>query len=272
MPKLVVAVVHTHSAHYYQFAYWLAAAGVNPDRDVDLVVVPPSLTTAAMDSGQIDAFCAGEPWGSIARDTIAARVLVTNTSIWRSSPEKVLAARAAWCAEESEATYALVRAVYRAALWCDDPANADALAELLAAPDALALPAPVIAASLRQRFASDGTPTGFLAFARQSAAFPWLSHAAWFYTQMVRCRQVPLSDTGLATARATYRPDLYRRALGPQGVDLPSANSKVEGRLSVPTAVGSTGGRLMLGPDTFFDGATFDPDDIEGYLARSGDA
>jgi NitT/TauT family transport system ATP-binding protein len=42
---------------------------------------------------------------------------------------------------------------------------------------------------------------------------------------------------------------------------------KVEGALTAPLPVGAHRGALTLGPDRFFDGAVFDPDDIGGYLA-----
>ena len=66
---------------------------------------------------------------------------------------------------------------------------------------------------------------------------------------------------------AAYRPDLYRRALRPLGVALPAANAKVEGALERPTPVGSAGASLVLGPDGFFDGARFDPDSLDAYIA-----
>ena len=64
-----------------------------------------------------------------------------------------------------------------------------------------------------------------------------------------------------------YRPDLYRAALKPLGVALPGANAKVEGALTAATPVGSAGASLVLGPDGFFDGEIFDPDQIERYIA-----
>ena len=71
----------------------------------------------------------------------------------------------------------------------------------------------------------------------------------------------------VAIARETYRPDLYRAALKPLGVALPGANAKVEGALTMATPVGSAGASLMLGPDGFFDGAIFDPDELDAYIA-----
>ena len=83
---------------------------------------------------------------------------------------------------------------------------------------------------------------------------------------MVRWGQVAATADHAETARATYRPDLYRAALKPLGVALPGANSKVEGALTSPTPVGSSGASLMLGPDGFFDGIVFDPDTLDTYL------
>jgi NitT/TauT family transport system ATP-binding protein len=268
-PRLVIAVVHTHSAHYYQLAYWLAAVGIVPTRDIDLVVVPPSLSTAALAQGQIDAFCAGEPWGSVAVGQSIGHVLATNTSIWRSSPEKVLGVRARWAEDDVQRTLALVRCIHRAATWCDDIENAAELVRLLSHADAIGQDEGRLAAGLAQRRAP-GDPaeaTGFLTFARHGASFPWLSHASWFYSQMVRWGHASFDTAGLAAARATYRPDLFRAALAPLAVDLPAANSKVEGQLRAATPVGSSGGRLLLGPDTFCDDRVFDPDDVPGYLA-----
>jgi NitT/TauT family transport system ATP-binding protein len=89
----------------------------------------------------------------------------------------------------------------------------------------------------------------------------------WFYSQMVRWGQVRHGKSNEAVARDTYRPDLYRSALKPLGAPLPGANMKVEGALTAPTPVGSVGANLVLGPDGFFDGGRFDPDDIDAYIA-----
>jgi NitT/TauT family transport system ATP-binding protein len=106
----------------------------------------------------------------------------------------------------------------------------------------------------------------FVPFAK-AATFPWKSHALWFYSQMVRWGQVAHTPANSAVARETYRPDLYRAALKPLGIALPVANAKVEGALLSPTPVGSAGASLTLGPDGFFDGGSFDPDQLDTYIA-----
>jgi len=99
-----------------------------------------------------------------------------------------------------------------------------------------------------------------------AATFPWKSHALWFYSQMARWGQIGASVAHEDIARNTYRPDLYRAALRDLGAALPGANAKVEGALAAPTPVGSAGASLTLGPDGFFDGAIFDPDQVSAYL------
>lgn len=267
--KLTIGVVHTHSAHFYQVAYWLSAVGIDHVRDVDIVVVPPSLTAAALARRQIDAFCAGEPWGTVAAHDAGACILLTNESIWRSSPEKVLGVREAWYEEDRERTRALVRSVFRAAQWCDDPQNERELARVLAGQDALQLGGGLLTEALARRRAGDGgSTTGFLAFARQSATVPSLSHAAWFYSQMTRWRQAQFSRNGLDIAVTTYRPDIHGAALKALGAGLSVDDNKIEGAPGSPA--GSNGDIPCLGPEMFFDGAVFDPDDVEGYLARLG--
>lgn len=267
---LVFAVVHTHSAHHYELAYWLASAGIVPGADVELILVPPSLSAAALAAGQIDGFCAGEPWGSVAVAEGAGVIVTTKAHIWRASPEKVLGVRSEWADAEPHRLDALLRAVYRAAVWCDDPGNRDELSHLLARPEYIGQPAAALRPGLERRLtAPDGaarTVPDLLTFADRAATFPWISHALWLYTQMVRWRQAEMSAAGLDIAAATYRPDLYRRALAPIGAMMPSANSKIEGALAVETPAGASGGRLTLGPDGFFDGQIFDPENALAYL------
>lgn len=272
LEPIKLGIVHAFSAHNYQLSYWLAAANIDLTEDVELVVVPPSLMPAALAAGQIDGFCAGEPWGTAAVLEGSGFILTTNAHIWRNSPEKVISARQSWVSEDQERIAKLIRAIYRAAVWCDQGDNQEALTLLLARPEYLGVPVDHIRPSLKRRLlAQDGSPhsvEGFLNFSQNAATFPWASHALWFYSQMIRWGQAELHERALTAARATYRPGLYRKALASLSVELPRADSKVEGAMPRAMPVGSRKGDLVLGPDTFFDGATFDPDDLDGYLRK----
>lgn len=263
------AVVHPHSGHNYELRYWLAASRIDPDRDIEIVIVPPPLMADALGAGRIDGYCAGEPWNTAAVEKRVGRIATVKAAIWKSSPEKVLGVSARWAETNPEALDALLRALYRAAEWCGRPAHHADLARLLAGPGYVDCPEEWLMPALSGEIRDGGTvvrvPDFFVPHA-QAATFPWKSHALWFYAQMVRWGQVGASAGHEQIARDTYRPDLYRAALKPLGVALPGANAKIEGALTRPTPVGSAGASLTLGPDGFFDGRIFDPDRIDAYL------
>ena len=267
-----LAVVHPFSAHNYEVRYWLAAAGVDPDRDVALTVVPPAATVEALRERRIDGFCAGEPWGSVAVEAGLGVMGITTSALWRQGPDKVLGLRADFAERRPDTTAALLRALFRAAAWAGDPAHVGELAALLAREAYLALPEPVLRRALEGRLvrsagaAPHGVPD-FLVLHRHAANFPWLSHALWFYAQMVGWGHVAHTAAHAEIARRTYRPDLYRAALAPLGADLPRADAKVEGALHHSTPVASRSGTLLLGPDGFFDGRLFDPERIDQYIS-----
>lgn len=270
MEPLRFAVVHPHSAHNYELRYWLAAAGIDPDRDIEIVILPPPLMADALGAGRIDFYSAGEPWNTAAVAKGVGRIVTVKAAIWKSSPEKVLGVAAGFAEQQPETLAALLRALYRSAEWCATPANHTELARMLSGPAYVDCPAEWLLPALTGRIETGGgmvrVPDFFVPQAR-AATFPWKSHALWFYSQMVRWRQVAANPANEAIARGTYRPDLYRAALAPLGVAMPGANAKVEGALQAPTPVGSAGASLTLGPDGFFDGRIFDPDKIDAYLA-----
>ena len=245
---LTFAMVYPFSCHNYELRYWLAAGGIDPDRDVRLVVIPPPFLVDALRAGQIDGFCVGEPWNSVAVQAGVGTIVVPTTAIWPASPEKVLGCRLEWAQRHPKQLASLQRALYRASLWCEQPENHAELAKLLAQPRYVGAPAELLARALGGRLAltTNSQPVeleNFFIPARRHATFPWVSHAMWFYEQMLRWKQVEFAPNHLAAVRATYRPDLYRAALESIVPDMPATDTKVE---------------------HFFDGATFDPKSLDG--------
>ena len=269
--RLTFAVVHTFSPHNYELRYFLAAAGIDPDADVDLVVVPPPYVVDHLRDGLIDGFCVGAPWTTVGLQKELTRVIAAKPQIWRFGPEKVLAVREAFAAEHEDVALRLIRAVKAGGAWADDPANRSILAAMMSRQGILAMPEDAITNSLAGRVPIDDGAADpiadFIVFDRGGASFPWRSHALWFYSQMLRWGQATYSPEGMRAAADAYRPDLYRVAFQGTGVTMPGANAKVEGALDAPRPGGSTTGRLILPRDGFFDGRVFDPHDIEGYVA-----
>lgn len=268
-PKLKVAVVHAFSGHNLELRYWLSACGIDPETDVELLIVPPPLMPEALQQGRIDGYCVGEPWNTVSVNNGTGRILTTKAAIWHSSPEKVLGVQTRWAEQNPDLLQALLKAMHEAARWCGMAENNHELAELLSQPDYVGVPAATLlpAISTHIEIGPDKTVSveDFMIPFERAATFPWQSHALWFYSQMVRWRLIEHSAKNAEIARQSYRPDLYRAALRDSDAAVPAANMKVEGALKMPTAVGSTG-RLTLGPDGFFDGQIFDPDRLEAYL------
>ncbi|MCR9238519.1 MAG: ABC transporter substrate-binding protein [Alphaproteobacteria bacterium] len=263
---LQFGVVHPFSAHNFELRYWLAGVGIQPDKDIDIVVLPPVLMADALKSGRIDGFCVGEPWNSVALARKAGKIATTKSAIWASSPEKVLAVNAIWAERNGPAMQALLRAFYAASIWCGEAEHVEELAELLAKSTYLDQPVNTILPALNGGLLGEKSTSAFFEPHARAATFPWQSHALWFYSQMVRWGHVAHSDERALVAQETFRPDIYRAAIVPTGASVPSANSKVEGALRETIAVGASSQSLLLGPDGFFDDRFFDPDHLDLYI------
>lgn len=270
--RLRFGVVHRYSSHNYKLRYWLAACGIQPDRDVEIVTIAPPFVPDALASGEIDGSCVGEPWSSICVERDVGTIVLATAQIWRRGVEKVLAVREPVLAEKPEAFAALFRAMRRAGRHFIDPANFEENAAILAAPKYLDADPGLVVRAISDRLilVNGGAPMHLpdLMFQHSEAAnFPWVSQAAWLYSQMVRWGHTAFDPTDAARAMRVFRPDIYRGALLDTGDDLPAASSKVEGSVSQLTQVGTQQGTLTLSANRFFDGLTFDPDHIEAYLA-----
>lgn len=251
--KLKFGVVHPHSSHNYELRYWLAASGIRPEHDVEIVILPPPLMADALLAGGLDGYCVGEPWNSVGVANGAGRIATVKAKIWGASPEKVLGATERWATHNPEALAALLRALYRASQWCGEPENLDEASAILAQPGYLDQPKDLILRALSGRIETGIGATivvdDFFIPHAQSATFPWVSHALWFYSQMVRWGDVGHTEQNARMAAACYRPDLYRAAIASFGAALPRNDTR------------------PLDAAAFFDGRAFDPAALEAYIA-----
>jgi ABC-type nitrate/sulfonate/bicarbonate transport system substrate-binding protein len=251
-PPLTFAVVFPYSMHNYQLRYWLAEAGVDPDRDVRLVVTPPPRTAEQLRSGLIDGFCVGAPYGVQAAALGFGEILVYASEIWGAGPDKVLGVAERWATANPETLQALLRALIRAAQWADARENREELAGLLARPEYVGLPKEVVEPLL---------PNGpeSVVYHRGAAGFPWRSHAAWFLSQMLRWGQMGPEVDLAAAVREVYRPDLYRTAAAALGLPAPAEDAKIEGAHAEAWVLATGGAEIAMAPDRFCDGRLFDP-------------
>jgi two-component system, oxyanion-binding sensor len=193
-PLPAFGIVFPFSTHNYLLRAYLAAGGIDPDRDVQLVVIPPALMVGSLERGLIDGFCVGSPWNSVAVDRGIGHILAAGASLFAALPEKVLAVGDGFAGARGSAAAALVAAVNRAAVWCADPAHAGDLARLLAAPDYLDVPEGLVRRTIDGSLVfSRGAPPrhidDFLRFDGPEATTPRAGRFRWLYAQMVRWGQ-----------------------------------------------------------------------------------
>lgn len=273
-PPLRFAMVYPFATHNYELRYWLAAAGIDPDDDVQLTVVPPPRMVDALERRTIDGFCVGEPWNSVAVQRRLGRIVATKYEIWNNSPEKVLAVNQTFAEQRPELHQALLRALIEAAVWADVPGNRREVARILAEARYVGAPEALLAASLTGRLVlgpgdEAAAVPDFHVFHRYAANFPWTSHAVWLLTQMLRWGQLTSPIDMLATARRVYRPDLYRQAASDVGIPAPEVDLKNEGIHSSEWLLEGSAGAIRMGSDRFFDGREFHPNAAVSYLASS---
>ena len=259
---ITVGIPFPFSMHAELLHYWVAATPL-AQKSIEIRTVPPPLMAKALATGDIDAFCVGEPWGSVAVDDGSGALILPGSAIWRFAPEKVLATRTDWAETEPQLLGHLMRAVWRAGRWLAQPESRTAAAEILSRPGHLALPAELIdrALSGALTISSQGQQArvpNFLEFHAGAASFPWRSQAKWMAHQLAQRAGLDRFQAQDA-AGAVFRSDLYRTAMASTRADLPGASEKLEGALAHETAVASTSGKMILHPDGFFDGRVFDP-------------
>lgn len=270
-PPLTFGAVFPYSAHNYLLRYWLAAGGIDPDGDVQIMVVPPPLMVAKLSARHIDGYCVGEPWGQRAVDLGIGRCVAPSREIWTSHPDKVLGVAAEWAARHPNTLRALVAAITEASMWLDDPVNRGEAARLVAGRAYVNAPEEIVAASLtgRVRVAAEDEPVSipdFHVFHRGAANFPWVSHAEWALTQMRRWGQLGASVNVRATAAAVYRPDIFRDVAAALSIACPTISRKSEGAHGASWILNEATAPISMGADCFVDGRIFDPSRLDDYI------
>jgi nitrate/nitrite transport system substrate-binding protein len=251
--KFQCAMTFPGGTHDLWLRYWLAANGIDPENDVDVIVIPPPQMVANMETKTMDAFCVGEPWNQRLVTKKLGYNAVTTGELWKNHPEKAFTIRKDWADKYPKATKALLMAVLDAQMWCDKDENKAEMCEILSADKYVKAPAKDIVERSKGNFdlgngrVLKDSPL-MMKFWREEASFPFKSHDTWFLVENIRWGKLP-ADTDLKKlVDEVNRADLWKeaaKALG-QEAAIPKSDSR--------------------GVETFFDGVKFDPADPMAYL------
>jgi nitrate/nitrite transport system substrate-binding protein len=253
--ELKAAMTFPGGTHDMWIRYWLAAAGIDPDKDIETIVVPPPQMVANMKVGTMDCFCVGEPWNDQLVHQKVGYTAVNTGEIWSKHPEKSFAMRADWVDKNPNAAVALIMAVQEAAQWADKSENRQEVAEICSKRSWFNCPVTDIQDRLKGRYdygtgkVVENSPH-IMKFWRDNASYPYQSHELWFLTENVRWGKFTGQEDFKSLISKVNREDLWRtaaKALGVPAAQIPKTTSR--------------------GVEKFFDGKTFDPANPAAYLA-----
>ena len=253
--KIIMAMTFPGGTHDLWLRYWLAASGINPDVDVEVITIPPPQMVANMKAKTMEAFCVGEPWNAQLVNQKIGYTAVSTGQIWMDHPEKAFAMRADWVAAHPNAAAALTAAVIEAQIWCDDPKNLAEMVAIVSSRDWFKVPAADIQDRLAGNFDfGDGRVVKNapykMKFWANHASYPYRSHDLWFLTENQRWGKLPAGLNTTKAIAAVNREDIWRAG---------AALAKVP--------AGAMPKSTSRGIEHFFDGKTFDPAKSAAYLA-----
>ncbi|WP_312361420.1 CmpA/NrtA family ABC transporter substrate-binding protein [Agrobacterium sp.] len=250
--EIKAAMTFPGGTHDLWIRYWLAAGGIDPDKDVSTIVVPPPQMVANMKVGNMDVFCVGEPWNEQLVNQGIGFTACTTGELWKGHPEKALGMRADWVEKNPNATKALLMAVMEAQQWCDEMANKEEMSTILGKRQWFNVPPKDVLGRLKGNINYGNgrvlENTGLqMKFWQDHASYPFRSHDSWFIAENIRWGKFAPDTDVKALVEKVNREDIWRAAAKDLGVaDLPASTSR--------------------GKETFFDGKVFDPENPSAYL------
>ncbi|MGE5656127.1 MAG: nitrate ABC transporter ATP-binding protein [Actinomycetota bacterium] len=245
-----LGVVHSASMHNLLLRYWLAAGGIDPDRDVSTIVIPPPQMVANLKTGNIDGYCSGEPWNSLAVNEQAGFVTISSYELWSGHLEKVLGVTEAWANQYPQTHLALVKALIQACEYCDDRRNRPEIVELLCQEQYVGTTPADIGPGFITPY-QDGTGAApkellnYPQFYLNQTNCPDRGEMLWVTAEMARWGIVPFPKNWVEFLDRILRPDVFGEA---------------ERELGLPDL------RRDRHTITLFDGKVFNPDDPLEYL------
>jgi nitrate/nitrite transport system substrate-binding protein len=253
--SIKAAMTFPGGTHDLWIRYWLAAGGIDPDKDIETIVVPPAQMVANMKVGTMDCFCVCEPWNlQLIHQNIGYTALTTG-ELWEKHPEKSFGMRAAYVDKYPKAAKALLMAVMEAQMWCEKMENRAEVAAICAKRQWINCPAADVTDRMQGKF-DYGVPgksvelsPHIMRYWADQASYPFQSHDQWFITEDIRWGKYDVDVDSKALIAKVNREDLWRdaaKSLSVAAADIPASKSR--------------------GKETFFDGKVFDPDNPMAYL------
>jgi nitrate/nitrite transport system ATP-binding protein len=232
--------------------YWMAAGGIDPDRDVNLTIMNSNVMGDRLAMGELDGYFAAAPWSHQAVQVGTGFVVATDLELWEDHMSQVLGMREGWAEANPQTAVAIVKALIEACRYCDTPDNREEVAQLLAGADYLNLPVEVIRPGLVTAYdkGTEAEPqilSHYNRFYLEQATCPRRLEVLWILTQMARWGMAPFPKNWLEVLERVYSLEIYGKAARELGLPDRADDRK---------------------PVQLFDGVVFNPDDPVAYLEQ----
>lgn len=246
---LTFAMTFPPGTHAMWMRYYLAAGGINPDKDVALITVPPAQMVANMKIGKMDGFCVGEPWNARSIADKIGFTSVTTQDIWKDHPEKVCAFTSEFAEKNPKTVKAVLKGLHDTSVWLDDLNNRPEQCEIVSKPNFINCQKEIILGRLQGKLDyGDGRAMQdeyYMHFSKRNCNYPQPAYAKWWLTQFRRWGMVTGKPDYDGVTRQVMRADIYSEAMKEIGV--------------TDRAQDDSGWEM-------FDGVKFDPKgDLEAY-------
>ncbi len=180
------AVPFDYSMHNLLLRYYLAEHGIDPDKDVEIRVVPPPEMVANLRAGNIDGYLGPEPFNQRAVYEEVGFIHLLSKELWDGHPCCALGVPASFIQENPNAFAALFRAIATATAHAHKAENRMEIARAIAPANYLNQPLPVVEQVLTGRFADGLGKIQNVPGRADFDPFPWHSMAVWILTQLKR--------------------------------------------------------------------------------------
>jgi nitrate/nitrite transport system substrate-binding protein len=245
---LTFAMTFPPGTHAMWMRYYLAAGGIDPDKDITLITVPPAQMIANMKIGKMDGFCVGEPWGARSIADGIGYTSVTTQDIWKDHPEKVCAFTEEFALKNPKTVKAVLKALHEASVWLDDLGNRPEQCDIVSKATYINCDPKTILGRLQGDLDyGDGRKVKdefYMHFSKRNCNYPQAKYATWFLSQYRRWGMVTGAPDYEGVVKRVMRADLYEEAMKEIGY--------------------AHGGRDDT-PEKLFDGAVFDPKEPEAF-------
>ena len=215
-----------YSMHNYLLRYYLAEAGLDPDNDVQLRVIPPPEMVANLRAGNIDGFLGPDPVNQRAVYDGLGFIHILSRDIWDGHPCCAFGTSKSFIEQNPNTFLALSRAIIDATGYANKAENRAEIAKAISPANYLNQPEIVVTQALTGTFA-DGL--GNIIKQPQRAGFdpfPWESFGVWILTQMKRWGQIKGDVDYASVAKQVMLATDARREMQGLGLVAPSTNSK----------------------------------------------